>query len=135
MTATSLYRRNKKEALKGKYQDSNAWRHFTDRICASTEIKRALHERQAGCCAFCNVVIVSRSLAGCTVHHVSYDHRCTFSGNAAPSPDCGVCLRVAPRKAETCLTHVRLLHTACHDTLHQAEQRDPVWRRAMGLDV
>ncbi|MDG2528194.1 hypothetical protein [Caulobacter endophyticus] len=31
------------------------------------------------------------------------------------------------------LSHLRLLHTACHDRLHKAEKRDPDWRRAMGM--
>ena len=135
MTAKSLYRRNRKAVLKAKYQSSDAWRQFTDEICRSIDIKRALHERQDGCCASCNVTVVSRSLDDCTVHHLSYDHRCTFGGNAARRQDCGVCLRSAPRKAETCLEHLRLLHTTCHDSLHKAEKRDPVWRRAMGLDT
>lgn len=134
MSVSSLYRQNKKRDLRAKYQNAPAWRQFTDRICQSVAKKRALHERQAGRCASCQVDITSRTLDDCTVHHVSYDHRCTFGGNATVQLDCGTCLSAAPRKAETCLALLALLHTACHDALHRAEQRDPVWRRAMGLD-
>ena len=135
MTVSSLFRQNKKRDLKEKYQNSAAWRQFTDKICQSIEVKRALHATQGGRCASCEIDIVSRSLDDCTVHHLSYDHRCTFGGNATPNLSCGTCLSTAPRKATACLAHLRLLHTACHDALHKAEQRDPAWRRAMGLEA
>lgn len=135
MTLSSLYRQNRKRDLRVKYQNSAAWRQFTDRICQSLAVKRALHEGQAGRCAACPVDITSRFLEDCTVHHLSYDHRCTFGGNATQHLDCGACLRAAPRKAATCLQHLRLLHTACHEALHRVEKRDPAWRRAIGLAV
>jgi len=135
VTVSSLYRQNKKRDLREKYQNSAAWRQFTDKICQSLTVKRVLHERQAGRCAACRIDITSRTLDDCTVHHVSYDHRCTFGGNATPNLSCGTCLSAAPRKAEMCLALLALLHTACHDALHKAEKRDPAWRRAMGLEV
>ena len=129
---SSLYRQNKKRSLEAKYQTSDAWKQFATKICRSLAVKRALHERQAGACASCAVDIVSPSLEGCTIHHLSYDHRCTFGGNATRILDCGPCLSTAPRKAEICLSHLRLLHTACHDRRHNSEKRDPAWRQAMG---
>ncbi len=134
MSVSSLYRQNKKRDLREKHQNAPAWRQFTDRICQSLAVKRALHERQAGRCPACKVDITSPTLDDCTVHHVSYDHRCTFGGNATLRVDCGACLLAAPRKAAACLALLALLHTTCHDALHRAEQRDPAWRRAMGLN-
>jgi hypothetical protein len=135
VTVSSLYRQNKKRNLREKYQNSPAWRQFTDKICQSLPIKRALLESQDGRCASCQIDITGRSLDDCTVHHVSYDHRCTFGGNATAEVSCGACLSTAPRKAERCLALLRLLHTACHDALHRVEQRDPAWRRAMGMEL
>jgi hypothetical protein len=135
VTVSSLYRQNKKRDLREKYQNSAAWRQFTDKICQSVAVKRALHESQAGRCASCRSDITSRTLDDCTVHHLSYDHRCTFGGNATPNLECATCLAAAPRKAEACLALLVLLHTACHYALHKAEKRDPTWRRAMGLEV
>lgn len=134
MSYAALFRKNKKRNLRAKYQNGAAWRHFTDGICQSVEVKHALHEAQGGRCAACWIDITSRTLDDSTIHHVSYDHRCTFGGNATQTPSCGACLITAPCKAQTCLTHLRLVHTTCHKALHGAERRDPAWRGRMGLD-
>jgi len=130
----SLFRRNKKEALEHKYQGVSGWTQFTDEICSSAAIKRALHVSQDGCCADCGNAVVSRSLDDSVIHHLSYDHRCTFGGNATQHPDCKDCIAQAPQKAAACLRLLRLVHIDCHEALHAAEENDPVWRRALGLN-
>ncbi len=133
MPDPSLFRKNKKEALKSKYQGLSGWWQFTDAICRSAEVKRALLTDQSGCCADCDRAIVSRSLDEAVVHHLSYDHRCTFGGNATQNPDCDICISKDKQKSAACLRLLRLLHTDCHEALHTAEEYDPKWRSELRL--
>ncbi len=131
--ASSLFRRDRKKILRNTYKDSPGWKQFAEKICKPIEVKQALLEEQSGCCALCGNPIVFLGTDDCTVHHLSYDRACTFGGNAVENLSCGTCLSAAPNKAAACLVHLRLLHTLCHDELHKAERRDPVWRALVGL--
>jgi hypothetical protein len=132
---SELFRRDRRAAVASRHPHTRRWRQYTDNICKDIDVKRALSQRQDGLCEFCRGPFVFGHLEDAVVHHLSYDHECTYKGrsNIFEAPKCGECLRKFEQDATACLQWLRLLHVECHKTLHKAEARDPQWKDSVGL--
>ena len=135
LSAHELFRRDRRAVVGSKHPHKRRWRQYTDNICKSIDVKHALSQRQGGVCEFCNGPFVFSHLEDAVVHHLSYDHECTYEGrsNIFDTPECGDCLRNFEQNAAACMQWLRLLHRECHTKLHKIEARDPEWKSSVGL--
>jgi hypothetical protein len=130
-----LFRRDRRAVVGPRHPHKQRWRQYTDNICKDIDIKNALSQRQDGVCEFCHGPFVFINLEDAVVHHLSYDHECTYNrrSNIFAAPRCGDCLRNFEQNAAACLRWLRLLHIECHKKLHKIEARDLQWKRSVGL--
>jgi hypothetical protein len=113
--------------------DQDAWKLFARRIQRHPFVKAHIIRRDyENGCPWCDRPFTSTE--NLQVHHVDYDHACTFLRSVTldqptskrPSrsytgPDCQSCGQCCPDQFEACMSRLRLVHPFCNARIAKAE--------------
>lgn len=118
---------------------SEQWERFAVEVCKNEFMRRFLFLRRRGICSCC-----CHPLAGdVVVHHVDYDHVCTFGGRKGISrsdynvtgwvtgPDCEACLVASRTRFLACANRLRAVHEECNRLISQPDAPKPEKREVV----
>lgn len=112
--------------------EREAWLNFGRRITKNPFVKQFLISRDGNCCSWCK----KRFIKGTNIHHISYDHSCSFHKTTRISrvtsvgrirtsiiPDCQSCSIEQPMAFQNCISKLVIVHPVCNRLIYQKDKR------------
>ena len=107
-----------RHTLAAKYSSNDGWEIYTNRICQNSFMKEHLKAVQNSICPVCNCRLEKNAV----IHHVDYDHSCTFCNSGLEwrkpkmrvQPNCELCFNDHREWFDICASYLQLLHNHCH---------------------
>lgn len=109
---------NNRRMLAVTRSQEKGWTTFSEQVCKNSFMKEHLRVDQKNICPVCNKPL-SRSFV---IHHVDYDHTCSFHETGLESrgvPDCERCYSFRREWFDECVSRLRAVHNGCNYIIDQ----------------